>query len=634
MSIVTKKFDANIGKVLHLVINSIYTNKEIFLRELISNASDACNKLRYHNIVNNTSTTQDHIYQIHVVVDSKEKTIIISDSGIGMDNNDLDNYLGTIAQSGVQKFQKLLTSSSSENPDLIGKFGVGFYSAFMVASKVEVLSKKVSQSFVYKWVSDGTNEYTLEKVNCDLEQGTKITLYIKDSCIEFLDNHRLHSIIKTYSSHINFPIKLYTKDGKFDIVNRIPALWLKDIKSISFVEYKNFYNHVSYQQDDPFLIIHNKAEGILEYVNLLFIPSTKPFDLFHPSIKTSIKLYVNRVMISEGDNNLVPSYLRFLRGVVDSSDLPLNISRETLQNNHVVEKIKRSITNKVLNKLLDKSIQEPKKYIVFFNTFGEVLKEGLCNNSVHEEKEKILQICRFHSSIVKDNLISLDDYINRMLAKQRFIYYFNGESIDALKQNPQLEGFSKRGIEVILLTDNVDNIWVNAIKHYKDKQFLSITTDNINLDEISKLSNVITNSNNNYITSLNTKLIAEIKKVLKNKVKDVIVSSKLIDSPACLSSPIGSMNLRMEKFLISQKQLKEKTLRIFEVNPEHIIWKNISSSIEDVDSSSILQIKFRADLINVIFSHTILLEGDNVDNPSDFVEKANNLLSLVTKYQY
>ena len=397
-----KKFDAEIGKVLNLMINSLYTNKEIFLRELISNASDACDKLRYQ-IIDKPELIENgnNELKISIQLDKDNKLIIISDNGIGMNKEDLINNLGIIASSGTQKFIEQFGDSKKNNLNLIGQFGVGFYSAFMVSESITVLTSKAGEKEVYEWHSDGKGEYSIENSSQEHKGGTKITLKIKDSELEFLEPHRIRHIIRTYSDHVAFPIELIGEDNKGEIINKASAIWTRNVSEVTQKEYEEFFNHVSHFPGKPWLTLHNKAEGVVEYTNLLFIPDTKPFDLFHPDRKTRVKLYIKRVFISEEGNDLVPPYLRFLRGVVDSEDLPLNISRETLQHNKVLHKIKSSIVKKVLGSLKVKAETDPEEYMKFWKNFSEVLKEGLCESTL-EEKKQLLEICRFNSTSSKD----------------------------------------------------------------------------------------------------------------------------------------------------------------------------------------------------------------------------------------
>ena len=622
-----KKFDAEVGKVLNLMINSIYTNKDIFLRELISNASDACDKLRYQSINNPKLVGEDPDFLITVQVDKAKKTITVSDNGIGMSREDLINNLGTIAGSGTQKFLEQFTSNKKADLQLIGQFGVGFYSAFMVAKHIEVITKRAGDQDTYLWSSDGKGEYYIEKCNEDYLRGTKIILKIKESEEEFLEPYRIRHIIHTYSDHVEFPIELIDDEGKKEVINKASAIWMRNASEITEKEYEEFFNHVSHFPGKPWMTLHNKVEGVVEFTSLLFIPDNKPFDLFHPDRKTRVKLYIKRVFISEEGNDLIPSYLRFLRGVVDSEDLPLNISREILQHNKIVQKIRKSIVKKVLDSLKTKAEKEPEEYAKFWNNFSEVIKEGLCESTL-EEKELLLEICKFHSTHSQDNFVSLDEYLSRIVDGQKEIYFLNGDNLASLRNHPQLEGFKKRRIEVLLLTDHVDNFWTNVIHKYKDKELKPISSKDINLNEIKAVeakNNLKEKKSEKSTDKKYNKLIQFIKDVLKDKVKDVIISSKLVKSPACISIAEGGMNLRMEKFLIEQRQLNSKSGRILEINPDHPILKKINNSI----SGNAEELELNRDLIDVIYTQACLIEGAAIENPSEFASKLNSLLEKI-----
>jgi len=615
----TKKFDAKVNRLLDLVINSIYKNKDIFLRELISNASDACDKLRYESIKNPSLVNNKHQYEIRIQVIPKHKKIIVKDTGIGMNYNELVKYLGTIANSGTQNFLEHISTKNSNMP-LIGKFGVGFYSSFIVSDEVKVFSKKAGETKAFLWQSQGKNDYFIEEVlDKSFDQGTLIELKIKSSEEEYLNDSRIKNIIKTYSEHLSFPIRFIDEKGQEEVINQVSALWTRNPKEIKKEEYENFYSHISYYSDKPWLTLHNKVESTeFNYINLLFIPKTKPFDLFHPDRKTRIKLYINKIFISEENNNLVPTYLRFLRGVVDSSDLPLNINRENLQNNQLVNRIKSLIVKKVLNTLKQKSINHTEEYMDFFRNFGEVLKEGLYLENVAREKDMILQICRFNS--LNHNYLSLDDYIKNMLPKQRDIYFLNGDDICSMKDSPQLEGFAKRKINVLFLPDHIDNFWINSIKEYKKFKLVSILKNDIDLDSLCKLSSAVQNTNLNDSKDL----IPVIKKVLGNKIKEVTISHKLINSPACISISNDGINLRMEKFLYEQKQLYNKAERVLDIKPNHIIWQKVMSNIRQNKNE-----ETNSYIINVVYTQACIIEGDSINNPYQFTQQLLKLLEKV-----
>ncbi|RZI47661.1 molecular chaperone HtpG [Rickettsiales endosymbiont of Peranema trichophorum] len=618
-----RKFDAEVSKILQLVIHSLYTNTDIFLRELISNASDACDKLRYLSIANPELCQSDEKLSIEVRCDKDSNVLIIKDNGIGMDENDMITNLGTIAGSGTQKFlESLKTEDIKKNVTLIGQFGVGFYSAFMVAEEVEVYSTKAGQNKTYLWRSKGDGEYTIHEVvdnQVQLSRGTEIHLKLKPSEVEYLEKYKLQHIVKTYSDHISFPIYIVDAENNSEIANSVSALWMRPKSEITEEAYNEFYHHIAHMPDKPWLTLHNKVEGFVEYTSLLFIPTMKPFDLFHPDRQSRIKLYIKRVFITEHEVALIPPYLRFLRGIIDSEDLPLNISRETLQHNQVVSKIKKSIVKKVLSSLKTKATEEPEDYKKFWLNFGEVMKEGLCEGAL-EEKEELLELCRFYTTHSGDQIISIDQYIDRMKDGQNQIFFLTGDRIDNLRHSPQLEGFIKRDIEVILLPDHVDDFWNNVVNQYKNKELCSISRSNIDLDAIVKLeaqADVTEDINQAHSVEL-TKYI---KDALGDKIKDVRISTKLIDSPACIAIPEGGMNIRMERYLIEQKQLHHKAPKILEINPHHGVLKKIAHIASTEPTSQLGK-----ELAELVFDQACLIAGEPMSDPYEFTKRINNLL--------
>ena len=619
-----KKFDAKISNVLNLMINSLYKKKEIFLRELISNSSDACDKLRYQAIDKPALIQNENDkLRINIQVDDANKLLIISDNGIGMDNEELINNLGTIANSGTQKFMEQLSGNIKNNTNLIGQFGVGFYSAFMVAKTITVLTSKADNKEVFKWTSDGQGEYSIERSNELLSRGTKIILKIKSSELEFLELHKIKDIIKTYSDHVSFPIIITNKNNEKETINKNNAIWKKNPSEIKKEEYNAFFNNALNSVNEPWLTMHNKIEGSIEYTSLLFIPKTKTLDLFTSNGKAKVKLYVKRVFISEEGNNLIPNYLRFLKGVVDSEDLPLNVSRETLQHNKVIHKIKNSIVKKVLNSLQVKAKNNLEDYTIFWNNFSEIIKEGLYEN-ILEEKKQLLEICRFYSTLSQNKLISLDQYLSNMIDGQDKIYYINGDNVNSLKQHPQLEGFKKRSIEVLLFSDHIDNFWVNIVHQYKNKSFQSIINEKIDLN---KLKNVTNDNYDDIKFEKNKVLISFIKDILKsNNIKDVVISSKLIDSPACISIMEGGVNPKMEKILSYNNKLSAKSARIFEINPNNPIIKKINASLLIKEKTSSL---INRNIIEILYNEACLVAGYSIENPSNFALKLNALLEKI-----
>ncbi len=611
-----KKFSAEIGKVLDLMINALYTNRDIFLRELISNASDACDKLRYLSLENQDLMPPAHEFKISVTIDKKNQSLTIADNGIGMNQDDLIESLGTIANSGTQKFLNAMAENTANDVNLIGQFGVGFYSAFMVATEVDVVSRKAGEEQAYQWRSNGQGEFEVGKFKGEVGIGTSITLKLKTKDENYLDKFNLKHIISTYSDHIAFPIELIDEDANATIVNKASALWMRPKAEITEEQYTEFYHHVAHEPNTPWLRVHNKVEGNIEYTSLLYIPSTKPFDLFHPDRKPRIKLYIKRVFITDDTVALVPQYLRFLRGIVDSEDLPLNISRETIQHNHILDKIRKSIVTKVLTELKKKAKDDPKSYAEFWGNFGEVLKEGLCEHAI-SEKELLLEICRFSSSS-SEELTSLDAYIERMGDDQTTIYFLTGDDLQKLRTHPRLEGFIQRGIEVLLLPDYVDDFWVNVINQYKDKELKNISHSDINLEEVKKSA---TNESVSSADINEEALIAFFKETLTTHIKDVSITTKLVDSPACLAVPEGYMSMRMEKLLIEQKQLKAAAAKILEINPKHFLMRRIDMLIKNNETTK------ATELVWLTYDQACILEGERVTDPKAFITRLNSFLA-------
>jgi molecular chaperone HtpG len=611
-----KKFDAEIGKVLHLMINSLYTNKEIFLRELISNSSDACDKLRYLSQTDSSLVENDPELKINVSINKKEKTITIKDNGIGMNREDLLENLGTIAKSGTQAFINQLSGDNKKDSQLIGQFGVGFYSCFMVADKVTVTSRKVGENGVHIWESDGKGEYTIADSDREFMRGTEIVLYVKPEEETFLDHFKIKHIIKSYSDHIAVPI-FFTDESNNEIqVNSSSALWTKSKKDINEEQYKEFYKSVSYAVDDPWLTMHNKNEGVVEFTSLLFIPSTKTFDLFHPDRKCRVKLYIKKVFIADENIDIVPQYLRFLRGVVDSEDLPLNISRETLQHNASLEKIKKSITKRVLSELSKKKQNDRDDYLLFWNNFGGVLKEGLCEFT--SDHEKLLEVCLFKSAI-HDKMISLDEYIENCKGEDKTIYYLSGDNPERLRNNPQIEGFISKGIDVLLFTDTVDDFWVNVNGRYKNAELKSVTRSDIDLSNSNESSEKDSESSAN--ESQHKEITSYFKEALGSLVKDVKISKKLATSPACLAVGEGAMDIRMERYLIEQKQLSGASAKILEINPNH---KTIIKIAEDIKNDS--NHEENKQLVQLLYDQACIIEGEPVSDVGAFSKRLNNIL--------
>ncbi len=615
-------FDVEVGKVLNLMINSLYTNKDVALRELVSNASDACDKLRYL-AAQNPDLLQDEL-KISITTNKEKRLLIIQDNGLGMNREDLMQNLGTIARSGTENFIKSLTGDKQKDVQLIGQFGVGFYSSFMIANKVEVFSRKFDSEKTFKWESEGAGSFKLPEAEENLGRGTKIILHLKEDASDFLDRFHIKHVVQTYSDHINFKIEFIPENleagAKVEALNSASALWTKDKSEITPEQYQSFFKHISHLPGDPFMVIHNKAEGLVSYTNLLFVPATKPFDLFHPDRKTSVKLYVKKVFISE-ELNLIPSCMRFLRGLVDSDDLPLNISRENLQHSLVLDKIRKSLVNKVLSELKKKASESEEEYLKFWNNFGAVLKEGLCESS--EFREKILDICRFYSSKSPDKLISLSEYLDRVKPGQDKIYFLTTESVEKAKSSPQLEVFSQKDVEVLFLVDAVDEFWVTVALPYKEKEFCSINRHDVDLENIEKSEkNPEEKEEIKDVTSSNFEgLLKFIKETLGDKIKDVRISKKLTGSPVCLAVDAGSMDIRLERFLLEQKQIQAGTTKIFEINPTNKIIKDLNENYSDETKKITVK-----DKIETLFDLACIIEDEPIKDTKDFSRRLQSLM--------
>ncbi|AFC73607.1 molecular chaperone HtpG [Rickettsia montanensis] len=611
-----KKFDAEVGKILNLMIHSLYSNKEIFMRELISNASDACDKLRYLSQSNSELVAGDSNFKITVKVDKDNGQIIIRDNGIGMNKDDLIENLGTIARSGTANFLKSLSGDSKKDNMLIGQFGVGFYSSFMVADKVTVTSRKAGEDKIHIWESDGLGEYTVSDLDKEFTRGTEIVLHIKKEEDTFLDHFRLKHIVKSYSDHIAVPIYFFDEAGNNEIqLNSASALWTRPKSEITEEQYKEFYKSLSYAVDDPWITMHNKNEGAIEFTNLLFIPSSKTFDLFHPDRKRRVKLYIKRVFISDENIDLIPSYLRFLRGVVDSEDLPLNISRESLQHNSVLEKIKSAITKRVLGELRKKKEESPEEYNKFWANFGGALKEGLCEATT--DHEKLLEVCIFRSAL-HNKMISLDEYIANFKEGQSTIYYLSGDNPDKLLSSPQIEGLLSKKIDVLLFTDTVDDFWVNVNSKYKEHAIKSATRSDIDVEQTTSQSEE--KNTDSKKSHDEYKLLTDyFKETLGELVKEVKISKKLTSSPACLAVSDTAMDIRMERFLIEQKQIANASAKNLELNPKN---KIIEKIFNDLKANN----KNNEELVNLIFDQACILEGEPVADTGAFSKRLNDIV--------
>ena len=624
-------FDVEVGKILNLMINSLYANKDVALRELVSNASDACDKMRYL-IAQNSEIVDDEL-KITITTNKEKKQLIIIDNGIGMNQEDLIQNLGTIAKSGTENFIKSLTGDKQKDVQLIGQFGVGFYSCFMIAKSVEVITKKYDENKTWFWQSEGSSQFVINESEEKIAtHGTKIILHLKDDATDFCDRFHIKHVVQTYSDHINFKIDFIPENieagAKIETLNSASALWKKPKDQITEEQYQNFYKHISHLPGEPYLTLHNNVEGMVSYTNLLFIPGSKPFDLFHPDRKTSVKLYVKRVFISE-ELSLVPACMRFLRGLIDSDDLPLNISRETLQHSVVIDKIRKSVVNKVLSELKKKANDNEEKYLEFWNNFGAVLKEGLCESS--EFREKILEICRFYSSKSPDKYITLTQYLERAKPNQDKIYFLTGETVEKIKSSPQLEIFLQKDVEVLYLTDAVDEFWVTVALPYKDKEFQSINRHDVDLENLDKKAEEKSEEDENEIkkddeskditTSQYNGLLDFIKNILGDKIQEARISKKLTDSPVCLAIDSRAMDIRLERYLLEQKQLNSASAKIFEINPNNKIIKKLNKNYQNEDSKNDAK-----DSIQTLFDLACIIEDEPIKDAKDFSRRLQKLM--------
>jgi molecular chaperone HtpG len=620
MSSEKRSFQAEVSRLLEIVAHSLYSEKEIFLRELISNASDACDRLRYAALTEPQLTAGDAEFRVRLTPDKAANTLTIADNGIGMSHDELVENLGTIARSGTAAFMQQLSGDARKDVTLIGQFGVGFYSAFMVAERVEVVSRKAGETDGWRWTSDGKGEFTVEPADKSA-RGTTITLHLLKEAAEYAEPERIKTIVKKYSDHIALPIIL-DEEGKEETINHAAALWTRPRGEITPEQYREFYHHVAHSFDEPWLTLHNKAEGTYEYAYLLFVPSTKPFDLYEPQRKPHIRLYVRRVFITDDCPELIPPYLRFMRGVVDSEDLPLNVSREMLQNNPMLTKMRGQITKRVLTELGKKAKDAPEDYAKFWGTFGALLKEGLYEDAEH--RDQLLPLARFRST-AGDGLVSLEEYVARMKEGQEAIYTIFGDNLDLLTKSPQLEGFRARGVEVLLLTDAIDDFWVPALSRYKDHPFKSATRGGADLDKIAISDDE--KKKDGAEDAAKTEgaigsLIALLKLSLGDEVKDVRASTRLTDSAVCLVADEGDLDMHLERLLKQHQQLTAGAKRILEINPKHPLIQRLSELAGKEGASEAL-----GDFARLLLDQARILEGEQLPDPSGFAQRLSSVLA-------
>ncbi len=612
-------FQAEVSRLLDIVAHSLYSNKEIFLRELISNASDACDRLRYAALTQPELTADDPDFKIELSLDTDAKTLTIADNGIGMNREDLVENLGTIARSGTAAFMDQL-DSKQDGTNLIGQFGVGFYSSYMVADKVSVISRKAGDDQAWSWVSDGRGEFTIGEAEEAPKRGTRITLHLRDDQTEFADPMRLRTIVKTYSDHIPIPISLSEGDKEPESLNTASAIWTRSKSEITDAQYTEFYHHVAHAFDDPWERMHFKAEGMIEYTGLLFIPASKPFDLFHPDRKHGVKLYVRRVFITDDCAELIPPYLRFLRGVIDTEDLPLNISREMLQHNPLLTKIRNGVAKRVVSELTKKAEKDPEAFEKFWSDFGAVLKEGIYEDD--GQRAALLKLARFRSTTA-EGTTTLADYVSRMKEGQDAIYYISGADGENIKRSPQLEGFAAKGVEVLLFSDPVDEFWITSIPDFEGKAFKSVTRGGADLGKIGgaeKDEKEGEEENGSGDTNVDS-LIAFVKLTLKDQVKDVRASERLTESAVCLVADEGDIDINLERILKQHNQLDSSAQRVLEINPKHSLVKALAKRIGQEGAGDELQ-----DAAGLLLDQARILEGETLPDPVAFARRLSGLV--------
>ncbi|MDI1231010.1 MAG: molecular chaperone HtpG [Methylobacter sp.] len=631
----TLGFETEVKHLLHLMIHSLYSNKEIFLRELISNASDAADKLRFEALSNDGLYEGDSELKIRLEYDKEKRTITVIDNGIGMTRAEVQEHIGTIAKSGTKQFFQALTGDQAKDSELIGQFGVGFYSAFIVADKVTLTTRKAGadNSDGVRWESAGEGDYTLESVEKS-QRGTEIVLHMKESESEFLDGYRIRSIVRKFSDHISLPIvmdkevmpSMGTEEGEEEekpveiveeTVNSASALWTKARQEISDEAYNEFYKHVGHDFQDPLTHVHSKVEGSNEYTLLLYVPSRAPFDMWDRDTKHGVKLYIRKVFITDDAEQLMPRYLRFIRGIIDANSLPLNVSREILQQSKQISTIKSGAVKKVLGMLEDLAKTEPEKYETFWAQFGQVIKEGPIED--HGNKARIAKLLRFastHADTDKQE-VSLETYVSRMKEGQDKIYYVTADSFSAAKNSPHLEIFRKKGIEVLLLSDRIDEWLVSNLDEFDDKHLQSVAKGDLDLGVLDAEEDKAAQEEVNKDFEA---VLKQIKDVLADKVSEVRLSHRLTESPACLVADVYGMSLNMERIMKDAGQgmgMGMGRKPIFELNPTHPLVVRMKEEQDDA--------RF-ADLTHILFDQAILSEGGQLDDPAAFVHKLNGLL--------
>ncbi|MEL3909058.1 MAG: molecular chaperone HtpG [Treponemataceae bacterium] len=631
------EFETEVSKLLHLIIHSLYSNEEIFLRELVSNASDAIDKLKFLTVSDDAFKNLQFDPRIDICFDEEKKTLTIRDTGIGMDEQDLKANLGTIARSGTSLFLEQLAAEQKKDSNLIGQFGVGFYAAFMVAKKIEVISKKAGGSEAYRWTSDGTNSYEIEKVT-DAEfpliegvgegtAGTAIIVHLNDDKAEYASRWRIEELIKKYSDHVAFKIYLHYTQKKYDDkgnveseeakteqINDGTALWQKSKNDIKDEDYINFYKTSSHDSEEPLLYVHTKAEGTQEYTTLFYIPKKAPFDMYHADYKPGVKLYVKRVFITDDDKELLPVYLRFVRGVIDSEDLPLNVSREILQQNRILASIKSASVKKILSEIKRLSEKDKEKYINFVEEFNRPLKEGLYSD--FENRNELMELVRFkttYDASEDKGWTSLEAYVSRMPSEQKHIYYLTGGKEDTLRNSPHLQFYKSKGYEVLLMDDDIDEFVMPMLGKYKDFEFKAVNRAG-QADELVNDNEKIKEQNESFKS-----LLEKVKDSLGEAVKDVRLSKTLTESPACIVYDENDPSMQMQRMMKAMGQTNLPNVApILELNPNHAILQKLK---DESDKEKI------AEYAKVLLGQSQLVEGEEIANPAEFVKSLNTLLA-------
>lgn len=627
----TLGFQTEVKQLLHLMVHALYSNREIFLRELISNASDACDKLRFEAIAKPALLEEDADLKVKISYDEQANTLTLEDNGIGMNRDDVIANLGTIARSGTAEFIQQLSGDQKKDSGLIGQFGVGFYSAFIVADEVTVETRKAGASAeeAVRWTSKGDGEFTVETIN-QADRGTKITLTLKEDAKEYANGYRLRNVIQKYSDHIGLPIQLQKDievDGEeadaaeqataveWETINKANALWTRSKNEIKTEEYQEFYKHVAHDFEDPLDWSHNKVEGKQEYTSLLFIPKRAPFDLYQREAPRGLKLYVQRVFILDNAEQFLPLYLRFIKGVVDSSDLPLNISREILQQNPQIDSMKTALTKRVLS-LLDKMAGDQDKYYEFWKEFGQVLKEGPGEDFAN--RERIAGLLRFSSTEHSEQRVSLADYVSRMKEDQDKVYYLIGESLAQVKSSPHLEVFRKKGIEVLLLTDRIDEWLMSHLNEFDGKSLVDVARGDLDLGSLDTEEDKKAQEE---ASETKKDLLERIKKSLDERVSEVRVSTRLTDSPAVLVIGAGDLGLQMRKILEASGQQLPDSKPILEINPNHPLVERLEAQTQEASFT---------DLAALLCDQAALAAGESLEDPGQFVQRLNRLLLELT----